>query len=74
MDISIIEREALNLPASDRARLVQELLDSLVSLSLPEIENLWINEASRRLVEFDRGAVAATPADIVMQKARNLLK
>ncbi len=74
MDISIIEREALNLPASDRARLAQELLDSLVSLSLPEIENLWINEASRRLVEFDRGAVEATPADVVMQKARNLLK
>lgn len=74
MDLATIEREALNLPTADRAKLAQELLESLDQLSQAEIDALWSAEAKRRLAAYDSGEIAAVPAEIVLQKARKLLK
>ena len=46
MDFATIERESLNLPAEDRAKLAHELLESLDALTSQEIDALWMAEAS----------------------------
>ena len=74
MDIQTLEREALNLPATDRARLAHELLESLDALSATELDALWLNEINNRLVAFDAGRSQAIPAEEVAAKARALLK
>ena len=73
MDALLIEREALQLPTAERARLAQHLIDSLDELSVHEADTLWLLEANERLRTFDAGGVTAVSADEVRQKARALL-
>jgi putative addiction module component (TIGR02574 family) len=74
MDITVLEREVLNLPADDRARLVKELLDSLDNRPSQELDRLWLEEASRRAAQLDTGEVSLVPGDEVDRKARALLR
>ncbi|MBA2409802.1 MAG: addiction module protein [Gammaproteobacteria bacterium] len=74
MDSEKIEREALHLSASDRAKLAQKLLLSLDELSESELDQLWLDEAERRAREIDEGIVQLVPGDEVSRKARTLLK
>ena len=74
MDIQTLERELLSLPASDRAKLAHELLESLDDLSPAELETLWLDEAERRLKEHDKGQVQAIAAEEVLRKAQVLLR
>jgi putative addiction module component (TIGR02574 family) len=74
MDIDTLEREALKLPAEDRARLVRDLLDSLDELSAEELDRLWLEEASQRAVQIDAGEVELISAEEVDRKARALLR
>ena len=74
MDISLIEREALHLPVSARAKLAHKLLLSLDTMSESEVEEAWLDEAERRANEIDQGIVQLIPAEEVSRKARNLLK
>jgi len=69
-----IEREALHLPVSDRAKLAHKLLLSLEDMSEPEIEQAWLDEAVRRAAEIDQGLVQLIPAEEVSRKARALLR
>ena len=52
-----IETEALNLDIQARAELAGKLLKSLDEPSVPEIEQLWLEEAERRLNEYRAGKV-----------------
>ncbi|MGA7539279.1 MAG: addiction module protein [Steroidobacteraceae bacterium] len=74
MDIDALEREALKLPAEDRARLVRNLLDSLDELSAEELDRLWLEEASQRAAQIDAGEVELISAEEVDRKARALLR
>lgn len=74
MDPTTIEREALHLPVSDRAKLAHKLLLSLEDMSEPEIEQAWLDEAERRAAEVDQGLVQLIPAEEVSRKARALLR
>ena len=74
MDVEALEREALKLPAEDRARLAGELLDSLDELPPQEIDRLWLEEASRRAAQIDAGEVQLVSAEDVDRKARALLR
>jgi len=74
MDVEILEREALKLPAGDRARLARELLDSLDDLPPEEIDHLWLEEASRRAAQIDAGEVELVSGEEVDRKARALLR
>lgn len=74
MDPKIIEREALGLTPARRAKLAHELLESLDTLSPEEIDELWLDEAERRLKELDDGHVQLVPAEEVYRKAQALLK
>jgi putative addiction module component (TIGR02574 family) len=74
MDIQTLERKALSLPATERARLAHELLKSLDALTPSELDALWLNEINNRLEAFDAGLNQATSAEEVAVKARALLK
>jgi len=74
MDVELIEREARKLPAEDRARLARDLLDSLDELPPPELDHLWLEEASRRAAQIDAGEVELLSAEEVDRKARALLR
>jgi len=67
-----IEKDALRLPAEDRARLAVRLLSSLEATteSPAEIEKLWIAEAERRFQEMRDGVVQGIPAREVFAELR----
>ncbi len=73
-DVTVLERELLNLPANERARLVKELLASLDDLPSQELDRLWLQEASRRAAQLDSGEVTLVPGEEVDRKARALLR
>lgn len=74
MDLQRIEREALGLAPAHRAKLAHELLESLDTLSPKEIDELWLDEAERRLKALDAGQVQLVPAEEVYRKAQALLR
>ncbi len=58
-NIEVVEAEALQLPAADRARLVERLIASLDTD--PEVEEAWAAEVERRNAEVESGAVSLIP-------------
>ena len=54
--VELLEAEALQLPAAERAQLVEKLFASL-GLD-PEIEETWAQEVERRNAEIESGAVS----------------
>jgi putative addiction module component (TIGR02574 family) len=72
MTIEQLKSEALKLPHHERARLAQELIESLDEET--EIERAWYEEAERRLLEIREGKVAAVSAEEVFAAARARLK
>jgi len=54
MGIKEIEIEIRKLDLKDRATLAKWLIDSLDELPDAEIEALWVEEAERRLDEFEK--------------------
>jgi putative addiction module component (TIGR02574 family) len=74
MDIEVLEREALKLPADERARLARELLNSLDDLPEAEIDRLWLEEVSRRATQIDAGEVELVSGEEVDRKAQALLR
>jgi putative addiction module component (TIGR02574 family) len=73
MNVIDLESEVLKLAPKDRARLAQRLLESLDTLSEPEIEALWLDEAERRDQALDTDPSRAIPADEVLREARSRL-
>jgi putative addiction module component (TIGR02574 family) len=65
MDFDTLEIQALGLPVKDRARLVQDLLESLDELTPEEVQSLWPGEAERRADQIDRGEVSFVSAESV---------
>jgi len=47
--------EALSLPAEARMSLVEKLLTSLNLPTQPEIDQLWAEEAEKRIGQIDKG-------------------
>ncbi len=74
MDSYVIEREALHLPPSERAKLAHRLLLSLENLSDAELMEAWLDEAQRHAEDIDNGLVELISAEEVSAKARLLLK
>ena len=67
IDAKQILKSALALPAIDRAMIVESLL---TSLDQPDasIDEIWAEEAERRLASFDAGPMKAIPADEVFKE------
>jgi putative addiction module component (TIGR02574 family) len=71
IDTKQVLENALALPAIDRAAIVESLL---TSLDQPDasIDEIWAEEAEKRLAAFDAGQMKAIPADEVFQEFANL--
>ncbi|MCA9028411.1 MAG: addiction module protein [Planctomycetaceae bacterium] len=67
---------ALSLSDADRAKLAQELVDSLPSdyawgdHMKPDLREEWITEARRRIAEIDSGETELIDGSEVMQRLR----
>jgi putative addiction module component (TIGR02574 family) len=64
-----IEREALELPPEQRARLVDKLWESLGETTEPVLSQEWQMEIERRRREILEGNVKAVPGDEVSRRA-----
>jgi putative addiction module component (TIGR02574 family) len=62
------------LSVEDRARLAEELLDSLHGQSDAEADAAWDREIERRVAEIESGAVKLIPAEDVHAEARRLIR
>jgi len=60
-DVAKILKEALALPAEDRAALAESLLASLDEHVDEDAEAAWAAEIDRRMVGLDAGTVSAIP-------------
>ena len=69
-----LSARAKTLSAEDRARLVEELLDSLQGESDAEAESAWDREIKRRVAEIESGAVKLISAEEVHAEARRLIR
>lgn len=72
-----LEVEALDLPASERARLAQRLLASLDDGEAEdprEVDRAWEEEIRLRLKAYHAGNVQTIPASEVLAKARASLR
>jgi putative addiction module component (TIGR02574 family) len=65
-----ILKDALSLPATERAALVERLLASLDSPARKHIDVLWGQEAEDRLDAFERGEISTTAAKDVFDEIR----
>ncbi|MGI9405830.1 MAG: addiction module protein, partial [Hyphomicrobiaceae bacterium] len=60
-----IAEDAERLPAAERIKLVEQILDSLDKVD-PAIEAAWADEAQSRLAAYEEGTIGARPADDVL--------
>ena len=63
-----ILKQAITLPAIDRAELVEELLTSFDFPERPHIDALWAKESERRLEAFTAGKIKAKSAQKVFEQ------
>ncbi len=66
-----ILQEALTLPPTERALLVDQLVASLDKAD-SELDKLWIKEAENRLKAYDSGKLESVPAEVVFQELADL--
>lgn len=68
-NIDEIAEATMQLDLEDRARLAGKLLLSLDEPSPSELDQLWLDEAARRLEDFRAGKTQGIPAEDVFRKA-----
>ena len=71
MDQALLEKEALRLPASERALLADALLASLDNEASQKIEAAWADLAEKRLEAFKRGEECALEGPAVLANLRS---
>jgi putative addiction module component (TIGR02574 family) len=64
-----LTEQARALPPQDRIALVEDVLDSLDRAD-PDIDQLWVREASDRLAAYRRGELAAKDLSDIVAKYR----
>ncbi len=74
MSVATIQTEALELPAVERAKLIDLLWDSLTSKEVKRREAAWAAESERRIDAFEAGRVKARDARAVLADVRKGLR
>jgi putative addiction module component (TIGR02574 family) len=72
LTIELLEAEALQLSAADRALLVERLIASLDAD--PEVEEAWAAEVERRHAEIESDTVTLLPGAETLAKLRAEIK
>lgn len=73
-----LSARARTLPLGDRARLVEELLDSIQEEGEGEGEDAdaeaaWDAQIRQRVAEVEGGGITLVPSDVVHEEARRLI-
>ena len=71
MDQAILGREALRLPAHQRALLADTLLESLDDEVTRKAEVAWAQEAESRLTAYHRGELTALDGPTALRELRD---
>ena len=69
-----LSARAKALSAEDRARLAEELLESLEQEPESEVEAAWDQEIERRVAEVESGTARLVTAEEVHAEARRLIR
>ena len=69
-----IREDALRLSSKERALLAKCLIESLDQAEDMEIEQLWLDEAERRLAAYAQGKIPSRPASEVFAEAYESIK
>lgn len=69
--LSEIESDARRLPTKERARLIRRLITSLESENDGDVEQLWLDEADKRLAAYRNGESSARPGEDVFEAILN---
>ena len=72
--IQEFEKQALKLPAHDRAMLAERLIASLDEVDPVENERMWVEEAEARYQAYKRGEIESFPAEETIREIRDSLK
>ncbi|OGJ87552.1 MAG: hypothetical protein A2268_03880 [Candidatus Raymondbacteria bacterium RifOxyA12_full_50_37] len=67
------EARALKLRPKERATLAEHLIASLDTLDDKDNEDLWINEANKRYLQYKKGKIPARSAKSVLRDARSTI-
>ncbi len=70
MDAAILEKEALLLPDTERALLVERLMES-ISPSPSALREAWVREADERMRAFRDGEISAVNGPQAMAELRS---
>jgi putative addiction module component (TIGR02574 family) len=70
MTATTMRDELLGLPASERAKLIDVLWDSLASVEVKAREAAWADESERRIDAFEAGRLPARDAQSVFADLR----
>jgi putative addiction module component (TIGR02574 family) len=60
--------DALSLPPRSRAKLAEQLLESLDDPKQKEIDRLWADEVEDRIDAYERGELKAIPGQEVLRR------
>jgi putative addiction module component (TIGR02574 family) len=72
-DTRKLEKQAQGLSPEERAQLAMALIESLDQGCDEDVEELWLDEAERRLEEYRTGRIEAIPANEVFEKIEKKL-
>lgn len=73
-DQSSLEDQVSRLPDRERARLALRILESLEPGSDENVDDLWLDEAERRLESYDRGLTDARDAEEAIAEIEHQIK
>ena len=74
MDSAILAKEALKLPARERAQMADALWQSLDPAEQAEIDKAWVNEARERLDAYRSGKLKAEDGESVLNQIERDLR
>ncbi len=68
-----LEKQVRSLAQKDRARLALQLIESLDPGTDEDAEGLWLDEAERRLADYDAGKTESRPVDDAISEIKTKL-
>lgn len=68
-----VAADAMKLPVRDRVRLAQQLVSTIDTETEKNVDELWFDEAERRLEELHSGTVEGIDGDEAFRRARKEL-
>jgi len=71
--VDLLLKEALQLPNSERAQLIEELLTTLETEKDDNVDEAWAREVEKRAAELSSGTVVPIIWDEVKEKAFRLV-